>query len=373
MKIGILTFHRSQNYGALLQAKALQDYVKSLGHEVSFVDYWPDYHEEMYKPFSWRKYKKYDIKSKVKYILQLLFTLRRLNRRRHRTNNYIKKYLNISQDKKFDLVLYGSDQIWRKQHQPAYDWFNPVYWGEGYVETQHKVAYAASMGHIEIDSSEDKSFVKSHLDLYDAVGIREIDLIERLRQEFGVEYPMVSDPVFLLTKEQWIQHVNKKYIPEKKYILYYRLQNIKATDQMVEDLRAKTGDEIIEMRSFIPFFHYGRKYRFTADAQEFISLIYGADYVVTSSFHGIALSIMFEKQFFVSSKINKANRIASLLNQMGLERRFSVGKAAEVNTEDIINYDIIKPRVEAFSKQSREWLTEQIENCSSTCSCKYIR
>ena len=365
MKIGILTFHRSQNYGALLQAKALQDYVRELGHDVSFVDYWPTYHEEMYKPFSWQKYKRISLKEKVKYVLQFMFTFVRLSRRRSRTRHYINHYLTIAKDKRFDLVLYGSDQIWRKQHQPNHDWYNPVYWGEGFVETPHKVAYAASMGHIEIDKPKDKEFVESHLKVFDSVGLRENDLKEWIRQEFGLDYPMVCDPVFLLTKEQWVQHVNTRYIPKKKYILYYRLQDIKATDKIVEELRTKTGDDIIEMRGYIPFLHYGNKYRFTADAREFISLIYGADYVVTSSFHGIAMSILFEKQFFVTSKKNKANRIASLLGQLGLESRFAAGSASIVNNEDVINYDVIKPRLEVFANQSRDWLARQIVKCST--------
>ena len=288
----------------------------------------------------------------------------RLSKRRSRTRNYINCNQTIAKDKRFDLALYGSDQIWRKQHQPNHDWYNPVYWGDGYVETPHKIAYAASMGHIEIDTPIDKEFVESHLKLFDSVGLREIDLKEKFKQDFDLDYSIVCDPVFLLTKEQWVQQVYTGYLPKKKYILYYRLQDIKATDQMVEELRMKTGDDIIEMRGYIPFLHYGKKYRFTADAREFISLIYGADYVVTSSFHGIALSIIFEKQFFVTSKNHKANRIVSLLNQLGLERRFSVCSAGKVNIEDAIDYNIIKPRLEAFSNQSRDWLTDQIVKCS---------
>ena len=364
MKIGILTFHRSQNYGALLQAKALQDYVRELGHDVSFVDYWPAYHEEMYKPFSWQKFKRISLKEKVKYVLQFMFTFVRLSRRRSRTRHYINRYLTIAKDNSFDMVLYGSDQIWRKQHQPTYDWFNPVYWGEGYVETPHKIAYAASMGQIEIDTPKDKEFVKNHLALYEAISIREKDLIERIYQEFGADYQMVCDPVFLLSKEQWVKHVDMKYIPKKKYILYYRLQRLRATDQMVEELQKQTGDEVIEMRSYMPFFHYGKKYRFTADAQEFISLIYGADYVVTSAFHGIAMSIIFEKQFFFTSQLHQANRVASLFNQLGLESRFAADSASKVNIEDVINYDVIKPRLEAFANQSRVWLNKQIAKCS---------
>lgn len=366
MKIGILTYHRSLNYGALLQAKALQDFVRGLGHDVSIVDYWPLYHEDMYKPFSWKLFNRYSIRWKVEYLLKFLFTFIRLNLRRSRTREYIKKYLTVTDNKIFDIVLYGSDQIWRKQHQPACEWYNPVYWGEGFVQTTHRIAYAASMGRIEIENTKDLFFIKHHLDQFDAIGLREKDLIDRFLQEFSIEYPMVCDPVFLLTKEQWTKHVDKKYIPKCNYILYYRLQDLEATDRMVEDLHKKTGYDIIELRGRIPFFHYGRRYRYTADAQEFLSLIYGANYVVTSSFHGISLSIIFEKQFLFASQKKVANRVFSLLNQLGLESRFFDGGNDIIDIVDNpIDYAPVRRAGYMFASQSREWLSRQLENCKT--------
>ena len=54
MKLGILTFHHSLNYGAMLQAKCLSNYLESLGHEVEFVDYNPP-HVEKGASFSFRR------------------------------------------------------------------------------------------------------------------------------------------------------------------------------------------------------------------------------------------------------------------------------------------------------------------------------
>ncbi len=361
MKIGILTFHRSQNYGALLQAKGLQDYLKSKGFDVSFVDYWPDYHEEMYKPFSWKKFLKLSFLRKGWYVFKFLFTYVRLSKRRKRTQKYVDTFLNISKSRYFDVVIYGSDQIWRKQHQPTYDYFNPVYWGEGYVDTPKKIAYAASMGEIEIDTKEDVDYVANHLKNFDAISIREVDLIDRLNKEFGIDYKQVCDPVFLLSKEQWLAHVNKKYVPQFKYILYYRLQAMKETDNMVKELVSKTGYKVIEMRSYMPLMHYGKRYRLTADAQEFISLINGAEYVVTSAFHGIAMSIVFEKQFFFTSQKHQANRVASLLDTLGLQDRFADGYQNEVNLQDVIDYTRVKQKLMPFADFSRKWILKQIE------------
>ena len=56
MKVGILTYHRAENYGALLQAYALMAYLRGLGHDVSFVDYWPEYHEDYFRIFPMKRF-----------------------------------------------------------------------------------------------------------------------------------------------------------------------------------------------------------------------------------------------------------------------------------------------------------------------------
>ena len=368
MKIGILTFHRSQNYGALLQAKALQDYLKILGYDVSFIDYWPKYHEDMYKPFSFEKWLKLKFPNKIYTLIKLIFTYHRLVKRRAKTKEYCNKFLNISKATNYDVVIYGSDQIWRKQHQPSFAYYNPVYFGNDYVDTDNKIAYAASMGKIEIDNIEDRQFIKKHLANFNAISIREQDLIERLSQEFGIKYQHVCDPVFLLSRSQWEKHVDKKYIPHEKYILYYRLQPLKETDRMVDELVRQTGYRVIEMRSYIPFLKYGDRYNFTADAQEFVSLICGAEYVVTSAFHGIAMSIIFERQFFFASQKKQANRVVYLFLIIFFNKRFSDGRLTRIDTTDIIDYDNVNLKLDEFRETSRQWLQKELNKCEQRIS-----
>ena len=51
MKIGIVTYHRTNNYGAVMQALATRFVLEDMGHEAYYVDYWPEYHKEMYQVF----------------------------------------------------------------------------------------------------------------------------------------------------------------------------------------------------------------------------------------------------------------------------------------------------------------------------------
>ena len=72
MKIGILTYHRSNNYGALLQAIALREILFNMGHEVTFIDYWPAYHRHVYMAFSLASMKYRSIKGNISYIINVL-------------------------------------------------------------------------------------------------------------------------------------------------------------------------------------------------------------------------------------------------------------------------------------------------------------
>lgn len=362
MKIGILTFHRSQNYGALLQALGLQQFIEKLGYDVSFVDYWPEYHNEMYKHFSWKKFKSCSAKGKIKYLFTFIGTFARLTVRHKKTRSFIRRFLRISKDRNYDLVIYGSDQIWRKQRRPGYDWYNPVYFGEGEVETPHKIAYAASMGIIAVRDDKDRDFLSNGFANFDTISVRESDLKEFIEKEFGLSYKLVLDPVFLLTKEQWTANTDSRYLPKYSYILYYRLQDIQQTDAIVNKIVSQTGLPVVELRGYIPLGQYGKRYRFTADAQEMITLINGADYVVTSAFHGVAMSILYEKNFFYASEKSQSNRVRSLLQQIGLtDRIIESGELEKVDYNNLINYTQVNRLLHDMQKDSREWLIHQVD------------
>ena len=49
MKIGIITFQCAHNYGAVLQAYALKEYLKTLGYSVNIINYRPRYIVNAYK------------------------------------------------------------------------------------------------------------------------------------------------------------------------------------------------------------------------------------------------------------------------------------------------------------------------------------
>lgn len=361
MKIGILTYHRSQNYGALLQSRALQEFLKSKGHEVCFVDYWPDYSAAVYKPFDKQRFMRSGLLSKIKYLIRSILIYSKQKERARKTLQFIEKYLNISDSKAFDAVVYGSDQIWRKQHSSETGTFNPIYFANDYVTAPIKISYAASMGKIEIDTKEDVEFISDHLKNFNAISVREINLQNAINEKIGISTKLVSDPVLLLSRSQWQSFCDNRYLPNYKYILYYRLAPMKETDMMLQSLVRQTGLKVIELRSYMPNFKFGERYRMTADAQEFISLINGAEYIVTSSFHGTALSIILGKEFYCTCAKSVSGRITSLLSVLGLSERFVTNNYDRLSLENRIDYETIDQKREQFAQESRDWLLASLK------------
>ena len=119
MKIGILTYHRSHNYGALLQAIALRKVLSDMGNEVFFIDYWPNYHRHMYALFSVKwLINRPGRKSKLLYIKDCLLHCSVRKQRKQNFDLFISHFILpyiSSCDDSYDVIVHGSDQIWRKQ------------------------------------------------------------------------------------------------------------------------------------------------------------------------------------------------------------------------------------------------------------------
>ena len=360
MKIGILTFHRTPNYGAQLQAYALRKYIESLGHEVHIIDYWPNYRNERSKFISFEEMKQMSLRAKILYLYNKVFTSFRFYKRIHATEEFARKYLEITDIRDVDIAVYGSDQIWRKFNRPNFKEYDSVYFGQGFVNAKKRISYAASMGHVFFKNPNDKSFFLEGMRNFDAISVRETDLQKFLEDKAGIKAEKVCDPTLLLNAQDWMEIVNEDCIPSYKYILYYRLQPQQEADKFVKRLSKEKNLKVLEVRGNIPPFHYSRRYRFTANAREFLSLLYGAQYVVSSSFHGVALSVCLNKQFYFISNEKAANRAMSLLSDLGLQDR-RVTNTITHDTGGLISYSSVEHKLNEMIDKSKKWLGQQLK------------
>ena len=356
MKVGILTYHRSLNFGAMLQATALRKSMEGLGYNTAYIDYWPDHQEEMYRLFKFKRFKTMDIKHKCRYIIHFILILcPELLKRYHFMvfyNKNIKKYLKPASTH-FDAIIYGSDQIWRWQNDLI--GYNKVYFGDNDFDTNIHIAYGASMG--ELPQTDEKTkFLLKYIKKLNYIAVREKSLQTYLNNVGVSDIALVLDPTLLLNKTQWDKMINKKKIIRKPYLLLYDLQKTAFDYNEVYLFARKRGLKIINIIR-IEKINIRQGDRRTDGPIEFLNLVKYASFVVTSSFHGMVFSILFNKQF-LSSFIDNQDRALSLLGELDLMNCYiSDGSKLPDNVEDV-NWEEVNDRLQKLREFSLNYIIQ---------------
>lgn len=357
MKIGILTYHRSHNYGALLQAIALRKVLEDMGHQATFIDYWPAYHRHMYALFSFSAMmEKRRIRPKWRYLKKCLTKYGIRKERRQSFDgfiaNYIIPYLSPL-DGEYDLIVHGSDQIWRKQ--PEIRTYNPVYFGRNDIRARRKISYAASMGVLPEEQC-DMIILKDYLQNLDKISVRESDL-KRLVESLGYPCEQHIDPTLLLTGDEWASLMDiRPTEPQKRYVLFYNLMPDSFDIKGIEAFAAARGLELRILYSEAVKKNSEKEIT-TADPKDFLSLVYHADFVFTSSFHGLAFSLLFGKQLYAAFKKN-SGRAESLLEQLGISERL-LQPMSMIPADDMpIDYSALTDRMKELRSSSIQYLQD---------------
>lgn len=360
MRIGILTFHRAYNYGAFLQAYALKSFLEKNGYVASFIDYWPFYHEKFYNIWGVNN-------SGLKSLLRSILVARK---KRIRYIGFIKnqkKYLGLSANPKYhnpedlnnieyDVIIYGSDQIWWKSRL-GHDGFDDVYWGQHITQCQNKVVYAASMGIINL-TEQDKYKIAEYLKNFSRISVRELQLKDVIQPMTENNISVVLDPTLLVPSSFWISKCSKGRPVKEKYILYYRMIASDKADMFSKELSKKFNLPVILISGNIDSYKASR-INITTTPISFLSLIKNAEYVISTSFHGVALSIQFQKEFFTMGMGNNSGRVFSLLHALNLENRI----VDNISTDRFpsIDYNIVQNRLEQLREQSKNYLINSIQ------------
>lgn len=368
-KVGILTYHRAENYGALLQAYALSSYLRSRGFEVGFVDYWPDYHKDYFRIFPRKKFVTGGLVTKgLSIYWATVWALPRYRRKRV-MQDFMQRFLGVSGEaeytndkdvcREFDTVVFGSDQIWRQQNLLTHKGLDLWYFGSPNIEAR-KIAYAGSMGPVNL-SDEEKGLIKEYLSGFERLSVRESSLKDLL-ETMGLTSSLVVDPVFLLERQQWIrlaemsgkQAAHKK----KKYILFYNLLNTKEAELFANRLSREKKLPVVEITKRFGFRYVGKRYSHFASVPDFLSMIENAEFVVSNSFHGVALSIILGKQFYAVGMGKRSDRVESLLATLGIgERYLANGEMPEGE----IDFKAVEDRLVRYAERSKDYLKEALE------------
>ncbi len=359
MKIGISTYHRAHNYGALLQAVALRNKLTSLGHEVSFIDYWPDYHKADYALFNKYLFKNISFLGKLNYIRKVTFSATTIQKRRNIFLNFIDKYIapfseTITPKLSYDAIVYGSDQIWGKLKCNG-NRFDPFYFGVHNIPTKQHISYAASMGVLR-DAPIDKKFLKETLTKFSDLGVRESDLKGLLEDCSLDNVHLTLDPTLLLDKKEWTNLLDIRKKEQEPYILFYDLMENSFDLNAIKEFSQKKGLKLKVLKGKVNSTQYGVETIDEAGPIEFINLIANAEFVFASSFHGLAFSIIFEKPFFVSYK-NNSSRAQSLLSSLKLQERLLPPLTKEIPEIEMKDYKDTNELIKEIREKSLRYIS----------------
>lgn len=319
-KIGILTFHRALNYGAVLQCYALQEILKSLGASPVVIDYRQHEIERQHSMRLLVRPRRF-IENISRFKFAKHFTeIRNTVRNRRMFNRFVAEHLRVtgtctgSKSIPQDIGLYvvGSDQLWNTD-LTGYK-FDDVYIGNfPHKETSKIITYAISANSKSLKGKDEA--LKSFAPNFAEISIREATLGKIFEEETGFPTRSDIDPTLLTTAATWTDMTNDKY-GNRKYVLVYGVRgNVGMLINMANRIAEKNGWEVIKIGS-----------SFSVDEMEsvedFLSLFKDAQLVLTSSFHGTAMSLIFHKTFYSFALGDGGDaRYVDILNTVGLSDR----------------------------------------------------
>lgn len=315
MKIATLTFQNAVNYGAAYQAYALQAYLAGMGHDVHVLNYSCDYLDN-------RRYQKANIMGKAKQAFMRLT----LASKRHGFESFRSSYLPLTEAcdrstigkvaSRYDAIVVGSDQVWN----PRLTGGDETYFLDFANDDSKRVAYAASAGVSHFDGDE-LTRIKAFVERFDAVGVRERSLLNDLKPY--VNCCLVLDPVLLVERTLWLDLAAACEVPGlpkgERYLLVYSLGEMESLQAAAQRIARDRGLRVVCVSTGLKTMHGAINLR-NLSPLEFLHCLANASFVLSSSYHGICLSLTFGLPFrYATSKKNDTNsRIETLKETFGL-------------------------------------------------------
>ena len=351
-KIAVLTYCEWNSYGSILQAYGLKYALDLLG-----------FSETIYKTFRMesplRKRIKKDIKSVLRYLKSLSYT-NKLQRAYNNNTSFI--------DENFDIVYYngydelkasipendfylaGSDQVWNPS-APQKEFFLDFN-----TYSKKKLSYAASFGVLDI-APEHEDYMRRMLSDFTEISVRERSIVPVIKSlDPGLSVRVHIDPTFLIESEEWRNIARYRADVPERYILVYVLYRDNQLNSELKRLSERTGLPVISVQ-FGSGTVYADRRIYDCDVREFLGLIDRAEYVVTSSFHGLAFSVIFNKRFSAVINPSAPTRLTDLMELLGIEN-CAVG---ELDTAFSADYDAVNKTAEKERERTFEYLRSVLQ------------
>lgn len=361
-KVIILTHKLGPNYGGILQAYALQSYVRKLlpGVSIETTHLQP-------APGLIRRAASISlnlIKRRSIYVSTLW--MQRVVQRE--TLNFITNHMTCTTglDIDGDAYIVGSDQVWRAAYaDPLRYMFSDIE-----ASTSIKISYAASFGTDDLSEFSEYQIKRSGelAGKFSAISVREDSGVDIARKSWGLQAEHHIDPTLLLAKEEYSALIGKGSTIDLGGSLFaYVLDRSATNEKIIAKIEALSHTKKFELMpaqydSLINFLLNKDAYRMPG-VEQWLKSFRDAEYIVTDSFHGTVFSIIFNKPFTtIGNKSRGLARFESLLRMFGLEDRLVT--SIEDVTGDLATKDIdwvsVNAKIKSEQKRSFDYLKKHL-------------
>ncbi|WP_022767907.1 polysaccharide pyruvyl transferase family protein [Butyrivibrio sp. NC2007] len=372
MKLAILTWvSGTSNYGSVLQAYALQEYLTALGFDVTVLNYKPVMDDVIYPP---------------KYNLYYKKAVNKIDRLTHRnvTMKYVLKRTQLICDEfvshnielskpvqgisglkkaadEFDVFICGSDQIWSMNKK-----VNPAYYLEWVPDTKIKIAYAPSLpvhnlNKLKID------FLKQALVNFAGISVREEETATALTAIIDKQVQSVLDPTLLVDKKLWENLlIDGSADNDEPYILCYFLGKRDFYTKGIETIQKATGLSIKLIPTSLDSASFNLDIVENVGPTEFLRLIKNAEYVITDSYHATIFSVIFHREFFLFKRFDDGKkdtqniRIYDLAKKLQISDRIIDSGTSQIWPIEKIDYVKVDESIAELQDKSRAFLANAL-------------
>ena len=360
MKVGILTWHKAINHGAVLQTYASCQIIKELGYQPIVLDYdWDLYEKNNSYERILRRIKKLSVTNIVNHI-----KVKRL--RSEKKDNFamfLNQYMPIGN--KYDCegnlgaVYIGSDMVF-----DITEGYNPFMYGKN-VAAPYIFSYAASFGYTKLENlqkSEHYTEIVSELSNLKNIGYRDANT-KYLCTELGLTNVAIEniDPVLTYGFEKELEDWDTGKWRQQKYLVIYSYDSTMNDKNIVRQIRDFAREKGLKVIS-CGYYHDWCDECIPASPKEFVEIFKHAKYVITDTFHGTVFSLIFHKRFS-TIVLKNGFKVKHLLNQVGLESRIITN---DHSLKQILNNEVDYNRYNEWimmeRKKSKDYIFKNLKN-----------
>lgn len=376
MKIGTITYHRALNYGSVLQTYALNKYLRLLGHQVETIDFATTQQAGMYKKYRPIKFNYGVVIGLLRNVYSFIYSSQ-FDCKNKRFDDFIRDFIPLSdfrakdsddlrefvKSSHYDMYFCGSDQIWNTNCGD----FSSAYLLDFVDDKSRCCAYAPSIGVTKLNVESENLF-KQYLSEYKKISVREKNSSKYLEKIIGRSVDTVLDPVFLLEKDEW----NKIALPVdvgEKFVLGYFIGDVVGMRKYSQILAKHFNGKVVVINQNLRDLCFcGKCVQYSAGPREFIWLIKNSSIVCTNSFHAVAFSLIFNKNFFVFIDGNARNedkpqqRIYNITELVGLESQIiDQTICGKIDMDQQINWKNVNDKLHFAIEESKNYINDCLQ------------